>query len=379
MDIRGQHTIVEKITILIDNQELSSWSDVEVTLSIDSFDTVQFTAPFEPSRKDLRAAFQPFSYKPIQVKLNGDLLFTGTMVGVDPSCDSDSGTVSVTAYAKPGVLCDCTVPGNYAVQTQMRDSAGRPVVAVGTYPRAFKDITLENITAQLCAPFGVAFQFREPSGAPFKYVAIEPEETIHSFLVELAKQRGLLITNLADGSMLFWKSRSGGVPVVQFAEGEPPLTSVRATFSPQAYFSHVTGFIPAKNRKIGSTFTVPNKFAGKFFRPHACKFDDTEKGDAPAATNAKLGRMFANAASYAIEDLPTWRDPKGQIWNPNTSITLRAPSAMIYTESELMIRNVHLKQTADKVSASLDLCLPGVFSGKVPDTLPWLEDAPSNA
>ncbi len=50
---------------------------------------------------------------------------------------------------------------------------------------------------------------------------------------------------------------------------------------------------------------------------------------------------------------------------------------MIYRESELLIRNVHLQQSPDKVSASLDLVLPGAFSGEMPETLPWLEDAPA--
>ena len=96
--IVDEYAIDEKITILIDNQEFAHWNDVEVTLSMDSFDTVQFSAVFDPARKDLRAAFQPFSYKPVQVKLNGELLFTGTMMGVDPSCDPGSGTVQVSAY-----------------------------------------------------------------------------------------------------------------------------------------------------------------------------------------------------------------------------------------------------------------------------------------
>ena len=122
---------------------------------------------------------------------------------------------------------------------------------------------------------------------------------------------------------------------------------------------------------------MPNKFGGKYFRPHACKFDDTEAGDAPTATQAKMGRMFANTVSYEIEDLPTWRNPAGKLWSPNTTLTLRAPSAMVYRESELMIRNVRLKQSADTVSASLDLVLPGAFSGEMPRALPWLDDAPA--
>jgi prophage tail gpP-like protein len=358
----------EPTQLLIDSKAFSGWSDIEITLSMDSFDTVQFSTPFDPSRKDLRATFQPFSFKPIQVGVNGRLLFTGTMVGVDPSCDTDSREIQVGAYAKPGVLCDCTVPGNFAVQLPGNK------VASGTYPRDFKKLTLERIAAQLCEPFGIATQFLEPSGAPFDYVAIDLEEKIHDFLVGLAKQRGLLITNTEDGSLLFWRaSPSGDQAVVAFSEGTAPLTSVSATFSPQNYYSHITGIVPVKRNKRGSTYTVANNWAGKYFRPHACKFADTERGDAPTATNALMGRMFANCVSYTIEDLPTWRDPKGRLWEPNTYLEALAPSAMIYRQSKFLIRSVHLRQSAEKTSASLEVVLPGTFSGEVPKTLPWLD------
>lgn len=272
----------------------------------------------------------------------------------------------VAAYSKPGVLCDCTAPGNFAVQT----ATG---VATGSFPHSFKKLSLDAITAQLCAPFGIAYKFVDSPGAPFDKVEIKFDENIHSFLVELAKQRGLLIANERDGTMVFVKSRTGGVPVVAFAEGKPPLTSIAASFSAQDYYSHITGFVPAKKRKHGSTYTVVNPLAIGAFRPHACKFDDIEKADAPTATMAKLGRMFANSVAYTIDDLPTWRDPKGRLWEPNTLLTVRAPSAMIYAESTLLIRGVKLRQSHAKLSASLDLVLPEAFSGEFPKKLPWIE------
>ncbi len=364
----------EKIELLINDKLFSGWDDLQVKLSIDTFDTVSFSAPFDPGRAELRRLFRPFSFDPIKVLLNGDPLFTGTIVGVEPASDGDSSTVSITCYSQPGVLCDCTAPSGFG--RKGRRSQKGPV------PLAFEKQTLRKIATDLCEPFGIPIEFRDDPGAPFPKVAIGIQEKIHTCLVELAKQRGLVMTNREDGALLFWKSIKRGAPVVQFEEGVSPLTGVEASFSPQDYYSEITGYAAAKHRKPGMVYTVLNKWLGdgvdsggpiNHHRPMSCKFDDTEKADAPEATRAKIARMFANMASWTTDPLPTWRDPQGKLWDPNTTVTLHAPSAMIYKPTELLIRDVTLKQSKDSLTAQLNLVLPGAFSGEMPDSLPWLD------
>jgi prophage tail gpP-like protein len=84
--------------------------------------------------------------------------------------------------------------------------------------------------------------------------------------------------------------------------------------------------------------------------------------------------MFANAAAYTV-DVATWRDPKGSLWKPNTTLTLFAPDAMVYSEYELLVRTVTLKQSKESTTATLGLVLPGVFSGEIPTALPWNDGA----
>lgn len=365
----------EKIELVIAGKSFANWFDLEVTLSVDTFDSIQFSAPFEPDRKEFRQVFRPFSYQPVQVLLNGAPLFTGTMLTPEPEVDRDSKSVRVQCYAIPGVLCDSTAPTGEGYKGK------RPKGAIKTQ---FSKLSLQAIAQQLCDPFDLDCEFRGDPGPKFDRVSIKIEEKIHSFLVPLAKQRGFVITNTEAGKVLFWKTIKRGAPVVQFVEGVAPLTKVKANFSPQDYHSQITGYAPAKRGKKGGVTTVLNPWLGKGlesgsapineYRPLSCKFDDTERADAPDSAKAKMGRMFAACAAFTIDDLPTWRDPDGKLWDPNTSLTLLAPGAMVYRESELLIREVKLRQSTDKLSASLNLVLPGAFSGEIPDTLPWIED-----
>lgn len=365
--------IDENVEVHIGENVFAGWQDLEIKLSMDSFDMASFRAPFDPKSKKFRDLFRPFSFLPLTVTLNGDRLFTGTLIGVDPERTSGANTVTISAYAQPGVLCDCTTPSGF----------GRKGRQVGPIKLEFLKKTLREIATQLCEPFGIPIEFRGNTGAPFEKVAIKIDEKIHSFLVELAKQRGFVMTNDAQGKLVFWKALKQAVPVMEFIEGEPPFTGIKSRFSPQEYYSEITGYAPARHKKPGTRYTFRNPWLGEGIdagkdpinthRPMSCKFDDTERVDAPDATRAKMGRMFANMAAFEIEDLPTWRDEEGKLWNPNTIVTVNSPSGMIYRDTELLIREVTLRRTAGSLTASLGLVLPGAFSGLLPERLPWME------
>lgn len=343
---------MEDVSVIIDQQRYGFWSDVEVRLPIDSFSTVSFSAPFEPVRAEFRATFRPFTFKPLEVRIGDSVLFNGTMVGVHPNFTANERKVDVTGYALPGVLDDCSAPGK-------------------SVPLEFKKVKLRVIAQTLARPFGLSVQFNADDGAPFDKVALEESKKIFEFLTELAQQRNLVLTNTTDGVLLCWKSVEPGNPVASLVEGVPPVTSVSASFSPQEYFSEITGFASAKRGRKGSKYTQKNPHLPGVLRPMSFRLDDTEKGDAPEETRAKLGRMFATVCEVTVEDLPTWRDPSGELWAPNTTIMLEAPSAMVYRPYEFLVRAVTFKQSAEKETATLELVLPGSFSGTIPATLPW--------
>lgn len=327
------------------------WTELDLTLNLDAYSTISLTAPLEPDREDFREVFRPFTFKPMTALIGGDTIFTGTMVDVFPSREPSERTVQVGGYALPGILHDCCAP------------------ATAT-PLEFTKRGLRAIILALVDPFGLQVEaFTETDR--FDKVKLEPDGCVQDFLVDLAKQRNLVITNTTAGKIRCWGSAAPGNPVARIEETEQPLVKVSASFSPQQCFSEITGYAGAKRGRKGSKFTVPNPFLTSVLRPHSFTIEDTEPGGTPEATRAKLGRMFAEMASFTIPDLPTWRDPQGDIWWPNKTIMLKAPGAMVYDWTELLIRSVVLHDEAAKQTATLEVVLPGAFSGEVPEALPW--------
>lgn len=341
----------DEVAILIDGVRFRRWSTVRIIRSLDAMDIVEFGAPFDEELPGFREAFRPFSYKDLAVTVGGSPLFTGTMVAVSPVLDTDRRSVSVSGYSKPGVLNDCTAPAS-------------------AYPLEFDSLGLRDIALKLSEPFGVAVELEADQGAVFDRVALTPAKKILAFLIELAKQRNLIVSSTSEGALLFDKSTAVGSPVAILAQGSSPVTDVTPFFSPQEYYSHITGLEPVITGLQGSQFTVKNPRLLGVVRPITFTVQDTQDADVKTAVGAKAARMFGAAVTYVV-GLNTWRDPSGKLWEPNTTIKLTAPGAMIYTEFEFIIRSVEFSRAGSAETAALTLVLPGSFSGEIPEAMPW--------
>lgn len=347
----------EETAVLIDGARFRFWESVRITRAIDSVDTLELSAPFDPNAPDFRDAFRPFSYKRVEVTVGGDPLFTGTMVGVTPDVGPTRKTISTSSYALPGVLNDCTAPAS-AFSTS------------GSQLEFFSQ-NLRQIAEKLAGFFGLSVVFEGDAGAPFDPpVAIKAGGKVFSFLAGLAKQRNFIVSSTPRGELLFLQSTDAGQPVAQLRQGEPPLVAVTPVFSPQEYYSHVTGLEPVLVGLQGSQFTVKNPRLPGVIRPLTFEVSDASSADVKAAVEAKAGRMFAGAASYSVT-VATWRDAGGALWAPNSTVTLEAPDAMVYSAYSFIIRSVAFTRDRASESAALSLVMPGAFSGKIPEDLPW--------
>lgn len=343
-----------EVALLINGKRFRFWTGISITRAIDSMDTLSISAPFDPADAQFRATFRPFAFAPVNVNVGGAPLFTGTMVSPEPDLKEDGRTVAAACYSVPAVMGDCTAPAS-------------------AYPLEWDNAGLRTIAEAAAAPFGLTVVFAEgvEEGAVFERVALRPGEKVLPFLIKLAQQRGLLVSSTERGELLFTKSVEPGAPVARLAEGASPLVDVVPVFNPQDYYSEITGIEPVVVGLRGGQVTVRNPRLRGIVRPLAFEVSDTVNADIEAACNAKAGRMFANVVNYSC-NVSTWRDPNGEIWKPNTTVTIDAPGAMIYGEYEFLVRAVTLARTSDGGElATLALTIPGAFSSQIPEALPW--------
>lgn len=341
----------DEVAVLIDGTRFRFWDRIRVIRALDTMDIVEFGAPWEVDVPGMKEAFRPFEYSDIDISVGGIVLFTGTAVSVVPIQERTQRVMTVSGYSKPGVLQDCTAPAS-------------------SFPIEFNDQGLREIAQTLCKPFGIGVDFQADQEDVFEQVALQAEEKVFDFLVKLAKQQDTIIASTSDGRLLFWKGVETGEPVARLIQGFSPLLSVTPFFSPQDYYSSITGIRDVLIGSEGTQVTVPNSRLLGVIRPITFSAGDVTEAGLKKAVAARAGRMFGNMVSYTVT-VDTWRDSSGALWEPNTIISVEASGAMIYKEYKFVIRTVEFNRTSREETASLNLVIPGSFNGKVPGALPW--------
>lgn len=341
----------DNISLVLDGASFTAWTDVALTLSMDSSPTLSVSSPWNPQEEELKRVFKPFSFLPISVSIGTDPLFEGVMLTPHPASTADGSVISASAYGLTGVAYDCTAPAS-------------------SYPLEFDNLTLDAIASQLLRPFGIGMTFSAPAGAPFERVSMQPDEPVMPFLAKLSKQRNLVIGETETGEALFHQSAEPGNPVAILEEYRPPVDNVAASFTAQGVYSDITAISPTVPGAAGDQNTVKNARLPGVVRPYTFTATDTPPDGLKTAAEAKIGRMYANAVSWVIS-VPSWRGPNGDIWKPNTTVKLKAPNAMIFNRTEFIIKEVRLAANEDGRTAALTIVLPGAFSGKIPEELPW--------
>ncbi len=338
-------------------QRFGEWSEIELQFGLDSYSAASLSGPFDHGRREVRQALQPLAFPRVTVTVSDELVITGKVMDIGPSVDAEQSSVGISVYSLANELTEICA-------------------TVAILPLEFNGFDLKQIAQRLAgssAGLAVEFEGGASPGARFARCRCEPDQVIHGFLVDLALQRGFVVADLPSGDLLFRGEAPTGAPVARL-KGQP-LGRVTAQFNPGSWFSSITGRACQRAGKAGSSYTERNPlFRGIFPRTFTASVGDTESADVPKATSAMVGRMVASVVTYTVEELPSWRDPSGRLWRPNTTLTLEAPEAMIYRETELLIRTVTLKQTAERETATLGLVLPGTFGGTLPTKLPWEED-----
>lgn len=121
----------------------------------------------------------------LTLRINGQTVISGWLDQVSQRISATRHQISISGRDKTGDLVDCAAihPGSQ-----------------------WRNRTLAQIAADLCAPFGIAVRWQvndDTAARPFSSFTLENSETVADALTRSARHRGVLVTSNADGDLVF--------------------------------------------------------------------------------------------------------------------------------------------------------------------------------
>jgi len=309
------------LQLKIGGQVYGGWKSIELTRSIDTM-----AGAFEVETTD-RWPGQPdqWAIKTGDAAIflvDGELELTGWVDEVEPEIDKDHHLIRVRGRGRTGDLVDCSAlnsPGHWI---------GRK---------------LEQIVADLCAPFGIKVTASADTGAAFAHFAIQQGEAVKDAIDRLVQQRGVLPIETPSGDLEI------ASPAATRAAGQLALGVNcwgKAKHSALERFSQyvVKGQRQGNDHDHGTTVAQVTGQASDpqvtRYRPLMIMAEDQATGISAQMRATFAATVRAGRAQSGELTTPGFRDAAGALWRQNTVVPVSA--ADLGLTDDLLINQVRL-------------------------------------
>lgn len=331
----------------VGGRKLQAYDNFAMTASMDGFRKAEFTAPNEASTRDILPQLAPLD---VDIGYDGERIFTGYLETPKIQNSETKKALNVSASSNPNLL-----------------SSPAPK---GSYPIEFTGANLEVIGNRISSLFGLETFYYADAGSKFTKASLKKGGNALEFLTRLAKQRTRIITDDAFGSVIFSDGASSGAPIMSIDASVRPDVTVDVQYNASQFYSSVTGVLKGKRGRNKKEFTIDNNYYVGIEKPYEFEIDESDEGEIEEVTRCVYARMFADVFNVNIT-IPGWRDRDRNLITPASSLRVLAPDYYINEMTELDIRTVTYNATPDMQSTTMSCVLQGVFSGSVPEVMPW--------
>jgi len=289
---------------------LYGWEEVSIHYSMDAI-AATYDLTFSEEAKD-HETLEDISLKlgdPIKIRLDNDLVLTGWQEEILVDYGADRHDISANGRSLTGDLVECPLDVN------------------GQQNKQYKKQKFDAIAKELCAPFGVEVVVDEgvDLGDPLTQT-IDEGQTIHEFLNQLARYRGLRLTSDFDGRLHITKPGIYRTETVlklgeNIKRGSGRF-STRQVFSSYTILSQLSGF----GAEAGPDVVARQKgreleevLKGRH-RPFVA-VSDRSSSSGECQSRAKFEQRTRNGRAQAVTYVyQGWKDEQGLLWRINTVV-----------------------------------------------------------
>lgn len=319
------------ISISITGQllQLTGWAGLQVVRAIDSAaDGFSFSFPWEATEAN-RAKWVAYRTTSCVVSYRGVPVVTGIIEKIAAAWSPNRRELSVEGRSLTGSLLDLSAPPT-EITADFNTIARQlsPNVSVTASPN------IQDLTVQ-----------------------IEAGKSVYDVVSSIAAGHGYWARPQANGSLLFSKIRTQS-PVARITEGDAPIISIDTAHDlSQRFYRYQTIVTTDGTTTKGEAIDrgVDPARDGKIIQVQS---------DANPIEAANFARSRGIIDSYTCLVTVAGWTVDGVLWAPGQTVSIEAPSAMIYNRSTLIIKRVtmQLDESGGAVT-QLDLTFPQVYAG----------------
>jgi prophage tail gpP-like protein len=361
------------VTVRLGGVDYDGWHAVSVQRGLEQA-AAQFSCSV--SERTTGAPMEPWVLRPgspCSILLDGEVVITGYIDTYMPRYDANSHGVEIRGRSRTADFIDSAaiVPGGQ-----------------------FKQLSLLEIAERLAKPFGLTIspsagmategprpypEFVGPM-PPLHDVQVQQGETCHALLERLARLRGLLITDTADGQLALTRvgSRVAATALVQGANilGASAELDASQRFSEYTVKGQRANTDDREDRTTAASAAVSaagdsvracvgavlDSFVGRY-RPWLLTAE-TQVDDAMCQLRAAWeARRRAGQSTRASIVVAGWRQvPGGPLWDVNVLVPVISPWLGI--DRVLLVSSVEFRKDDSGSTTRLELTLPDAFAAE---------------
>ena len=338
----------------IKNRRFDFFNDTEIALKYaDIASTFSFKGYFDAASAEHRSLFRPFTYPRVTIETeNRTRLITGVALNNSFASTSKTSLAAISGYSKTGVLGDCPIP-------------------VSAYPIEFTNLSLKEISENLCGLFGISVVLGDNSdraNEPFDEITSSTTSSIASFLNNIAAQKNLVLSSTSSGSLLIQGDTIPTKPRTTFNDGQPGVKLKMGTKG-QGMHSEITVLKQASIDGSNAAQEVINNPFVSDFRPTTKSQSTGTDSDTVQAAKNSLANEFRNI-QLSIE-INRWTWPgTNEIMLPNNLIAVHDHDLFLIGKENFFVDAVTLRENPkDGQTATLKCVIPEVYNGQTPKNI----------
>jgi prophage tail gpP-like protein len=265
------------------------------------------------------------------VTVAGSTVITGYIDKVNRSYDARSHGISVSGRDKAGDLVDCSA-----------------IYKTG----AWANKKVEQIAADLCAPFGIAVHVGAPTGAALPAFSIQEGETVYEAIERAARMRALLVMSDGQGGIVLTRAGTARAPA-DLVQGQNILRADGEFNLADRYRDYIVkGQAQGDDHTHGAAVAHPSasiKDAGvPRYRP-LIVLAEAQGGHATFAERALWERNVRAGRGVRATVVANGWTANARLWHPNTVTHLWSP--LLGADHDLLIASTRF--TLDGQSGEL--------------------------